>query len=43
MWTITWNNKGYIISADGLFDIYEEKNGNIALVKPFGEKPEIIS
>lgn len=43
MWITSWNNKGSIISADGLIYIYEEKNGNIALVKPNSEKLEIIS
>jgi outer membrane protein assembly factor BamB len=43
MWTTNWNNKGSIISADGLLYISEEKNGNIALVKPNSEKLEIIS
>ena len=38
-----WNNKGSIISAEGLLYIYEEKNGNIALVKPNSEKLDIIS
>jgi outer membrane protein assembly factor BamB len=42
MWITGWNNKGSIISADGLIYIYEEKNGNIALVKPNSEKLEII-
>jgi outer membrane protein assembly factor BamB len=43
MWTKMWNNKGSIISADGLLYIYEEKNGNLALVKPNSEKLDIIS
>ena len=43
MWITDWNNKGSIISAEGLLYIYEEKNGNIALVKPSGEKLDIIS
>jgi outer membrane protein assembly factor BamB len=38
-----WINKGQIISADGLLYCYEEKSGNIALVKPTPEKFEIIS
>jgi outer membrane protein assembly factor BamB len=42
MWITDWNNKGSVISADGLLYIYEEKNGNIALVKPNSEKLDII-
>lgn len=38
-----WNNKGNIIFADGLLYIYEEKRGNIAIMKPNPEKFEIIS
>ena len=43
MWITEWNNKGSIISAEGLLYIYEEKNGNVALVKPNSEKLDIIS
>jgi outer membrane protein assembly factor BamB len=43
MWITDWNNKGSVISADGLLYIYEEKNGNIALVNPNSEKLDIIS
>jgi outer membrane protein assembly factor BamB len=43
MWTTNWNNKGSVISAEGLLYIYEEKNGNVALVNPSGEKLDIIS
>jgi hypothetical protein len=43
MWITEWNNKGSIISADGLLYFYEEKSGNVALVKPSGEKLDIIS
>lgn len=43
MWTIEWKNKGSIIAADGLLYIYEEKTGNIALVRPSSEKLDIIS
>ena len=38
-----WNNKGSIISADGLIYIYEEKNGNLALVQPDAKDLKIIS
>lgn len=43
MWTTEWNNKGSVISAEGLLYIYEEKNGNVALVRPNSEKLDIIS
>jgi len=43
MWITNWNNKGSIISAEGLLYIYEEKGGNIALVRPNSEKLDIIS
>jgi outer membrane protein assembly factor BamB len=43
MWITDWNNKGSIISAEGLLYIYEEKNGNVALVRPNSEKLDIIS
>jgi len=33
MYDMEWENKGSIISADGMLYCYEEKNGNIALVK----------
>lgn len=43
MWLKLWNNKGSIIADDGLLYIYEEKNGNVALVNPNSEKLDIIS
>ena len=43
MWITNWYNKGSIISAEGLLYIYEEKNGNLALVRPNSEKLDIIS
>lgn len=43
MWITNWFNKGSVISADGLLYIYEEKSGNVALVKPNSEKLDIIS
>ena len=43
MWITDWNNKGSVISAEGLLYIYEEKTGNIALVRPNSEKLDIIS
>jgi outer membrane protein assembly factor BamB len=38
-----WYCKGSIISADGLLYCYEEKSGNLALVKPSPEKFDLIS
>jgi outer membrane protein assembly factor BamB len=43
MWITDWHNKGSIISADGLIYLYEEKNGNVALVRPDSEKLDVIS
>ncbi len=43
MWITDWKNKGSVISAEGLLYIYEEKDGNLALVRPSGEKLDIIS
>ena len=43
MWEETWNNKGQVIFADGHLYFYEERRGNIALVKPNPEKLEIVS
>lgn len=42
-WETEWENKGSIIYADGLFYLYEEKRGNVALVRPSPEKLDIIS
>jgi outer membrane protein assembly factor BamB len=43
MWEEEWNNKGSIISADGMLYCYEEKKGNLALVKANPDKVEMIS
>jgi len=43
MYETKWFNKGPIISADGLLYCYEEKSGNLALVKPNPEKFDVIS
>ncbi len=43
MYETKWFNKGPIISADGLLYCYEEKSGNLALVRPNPEKFDIIS
>ena len=39
----TWQNKGAIIYSDGMLYCYEEKRGNLALVKPNPEKFDLIS
>ncbi len=38
-----WFCKGPIISADGMLYCYEEKSGNLALVKPNPEKFDLVS
>lgn len=43
MWEEHWNNKGSIISAEGLLYIYDEKNGNAGLLKPNPEKFDLVS
>ncbi len=43
MWVTEWYNKGSVIAAEGLLYIYEEKTGNVALVRPNSEKLDIIS
>ncbi|NLO02025.1 MAG: PQQ-binding-like beta-propeller repeat protein [Bacteroidales bacterium] len=42
-WEEEWYNKGSIIFADGMLYLYEEKSGNVALVKPSPESLKIIS
>ena len=42
-WTKEWFAKGSIISAEGLLYCYEEKGGNVALVKPDSAEFKIIS
>lgn len=42
-WEEKWNSKGSVIYADGLLYFYDDKRGNVALVKPNPEKLEIIS
>jgi outer membrane protein assembly factor BamB len=43
MYETKWFNKGAIISADGMLYCYEEKTGNLALVKPSPEKFDVVS
>jgi outer membrane protein assembly factor BamB len=42
-WEAEMNNKGSIIAADGMLYCYDEKRGQLALVKPTPEKFDIVS
>ncbi len=42
-WEQDWHNKGSVIYADGMLYLYEEKSGNVALVKPDSKKLNIVS
>jgi outer membrane protein assembly factor BamB len=43
MWEEHWNCKGSIIAAEGMLYIYDEKNGNVGLVKASPEKFDLVS
>jgi len=43
MWEEHWNCKGSIISAEGMLYIYDEKNGNVGLVKAKPDNFELVS
>jgi outer membrane protein assembly factor BamB len=43
MWEQQWHCKGSIIAAEGMLYIYEERNGNVGLVKVTPEKFELVS
>lgn len=43
MYEQAWNCKGSIVSADGLLYIYDEKKGNVGLLRPNPEKFDLIS
>jgi outer membrane protein assembly factor BamB len=43
LWEEHWNCKGSIISAEGLLYIYDEKGGNVGLVKANPEKFDLVS
>jgi len=43
MWEEEWNNKGSIITAEGMLYCYDEKKGNVALVKANPQKFDIVS
>jgi outer membrane protein assembly factor BamB len=43
MWEEPWNCKGSIISAEGMLYIYDEKRGNVGLLKVNPEKFDLVS
>ncbi len=43
MWEEHWNCKGSIISAEGMLYIYDEKKGNVGLLKVTPEKFDLVS
>jgi outer membrane protein assembly factor BamB len=43
MWEEHWNNKGSIISAEGMLYIYDEKSGNVGLLRANPEKFDLVS
>ena len=42
-WETEWHTKGSVIYADGMLYIYEERSGNVGLVRPGPEKFELVS
>jgi outer membrane protein assembly factor BamB len=38
-----WINKGSVIASDGMLYLYEQKKGNIALVRPNHNEFELVS
>ena len=43
MWEEPWNCKGSIISAEGMLYIYDERNGNVGLVRATPDKFDLVS
>lgn len=43
LWTEKWNAQGSVISADGMLYLFDEKAGNVALVRPDATRLDIIS
>jgi len=43
MYEQKWFTKGSIIAADGMLYCYEEKSGNVALVRPTPDKFDVVS
>ena len=42
-WIADFHTKGPVIAADGMLYCYEEKSGNLALLKPNSEKFDLVS
>jgi outer membrane protein assembly factor BamB len=40
---VDWKSKGSIIAADGMLYLYDEKSGNVALVKPNPSTFDLVS
>ncbi len=43
IWEEHWNCKGSIIAAEGMLYIYDERNGNVGLVRATPEKFDLVS
>jgi hypothetical protein len=43
LWAQKWISRGSMISADGMLYLFEERTGNVALVKPDNTKLDIVS
>jgi outer membrane protein assembly factor BamB len=43
MWEEHWNCKGSVISAEGMLYIYDEKRGNVGLLRATPEKFDLVS
>jgi hypothetical protein len=43
MWQQHWNCKGSVIAAEGMLYIYDERSGNVGLVKASPEKFDLVS
>ena len=43
MWEEPWNCKGSVISAEGMLYIYDERRGNVGLLKADPEKFDLVS
>ncbi len=43
MWEQTWNCKGSVIAADGMLYIYDERQGNVGLLKATPGKFDLVS
>jgi outer membrane protein assembly factor BamB len=42
MWEQKWNNKGSVIAAEGMLYIYDEKGGNVGLLRATPEKFDLV-